>query len=572
MHKNKIILIISMSIAGVMSLLFGEVAPNPDSGKQRIVGIMSNQEGGIAAYNKKHIHYAEAQNLAQDLNVAEIAKFLGCKTLVGESFLVETISSPVSPQDRDTILRARQDAVRTLVENPELKKEVEQLLERAHAEEQAVITLFSDLFIGKTCPEMQQLELLKKQSPFFYPVVEFLNTNSALKTWQTANNALMFTSTLGIAAVLAKKINTAEQGVSCGQDVVWLLYTALCNGLLGYTIYDEYSKALEKRSKVHALNQFITIAERFEQLCVKYQIKSQFNMSEIQDPQGIALVRALKHPRYKGKNSWFFMTPLVHTFLYKMYQQDKHLSEVFACIAEIDTYNALATKIVESQNSKNRFCFVTFAEQEKSLVSTRGFWNVLVKEAVSSDLTESRHIILTGPNAGGKTTTIRALLQNIVLGQSYGVAAAETFTFTMFDIIHSYLNTSDDILNKLSLFASEVKRAQGILQIIKSLEPHKKYFFALDELFTGTVSEDGEKCAYEFIKRITEFQGVQFIYATHFNKLKELGNDNSVCVNYKVDAPIKNDAGKLVYPYTLSQGVNQSYVALDLAAEAGLFA
>ena len=190
---------------------------------------------------------------------------------------------------------------------------------------------------------------------------------------------------------------------------------------------------------------------------------------------------------------------------------------------------------------------------------------------LSNNISESKHVILTGPNAGGKTTAIRALLQNIVLAQSFGVAAAEKWRMTMFDVIHSYLNISDDISQGLSLFASEVKRAQDILQRIKSLEPNKKFFFALDELFTGTVAEDGETCAYEFVKRISQFGGVQFIYATHFNKLKELGKDNAFCINYKVDAPTKNDEGKLVYPYTLSQGANESRVALDLAREANLF-
>jgi len=238
----------------------------------------------------------------------------------------------------------------------------------------------------------------------------------------------------------------------------------------------------------------------------------------------------------------------------------------------MDAYHAIATKIIESQNTNNKFCFVTYLNQVQPAVHAQSFWNVLVKNAVANSFSESRHTILTGPNAGGKTTAIRALLQNIVLGQTYGVAAAETFSFTLFDTIHSYLNISDDLLQGHSLFVSEVKRAQEILQIIKSLAPEHKFFFALDELFTGTVSEDGEKCAYEFVKRIAEFDGVQFVYATHFHKLKELGANSTLCANYKVDAPVKNQLGKLVYPFTLSQGANSSNVALDIAREANLFA
>ncbi len=571
MYKK--ILAAMFCVAGVTAPLFADVAPNPDSGKQRIMAIMSNLETGIAAYNKKHIHYAETQNLAQDLNVPEIAKFFGCKTLVGEAFLTETLSCPVAPQDRDTVLRDRQNAVRALVENPEFKKNVEALLNEAHRYEQDVIALFSEQFVGKTCPELQQLELIKKQNPGLYPIFNFFHVNPTGKIVSTSLSVAGFVGLTYSAKVLGKAAYiSAKYGFPYGKLAFWTAYMGLIAGVQGHDLYDTYTKAAEKRSKMHALNQFITIAEDFERLCAKYDVKNQFNLSDIKDPQGIALVKGLKHARYQGKNTWFFSTPSVHTFLYQVYQGQARLAEVFACIAEIDTYHAIATKILESKNSKDKFCFVTFVDQVKPVVKTQGFWNVLVKDAVPSDLCESKHIILTGPNAGGKTTAIRALLQNIVLGQSYGVAAATTFEFTMFDIVHSYLNISDDISKKLSLFASEVKRAQDVLQRMKTLAPGTKYFFALDELFTGTVAEDGEKCAYEFVKRISDFPGVQFVYATHFNKLKELGDKNPVCANYKVDAPTKNAAGKLVYPYTLSQGANQSNVALDLAREAKLFA
>lgn len=553
--------------------LFADSNPNPDSGKQRIMGIMSNPETGIAAYNKKHMHYAETQNLGSDLNIPEIAKFFGCKTLVGEAFLIETLSAPLSPCDRDTVLRDRQHAIRVLVENPELKKKVETLLNEAHQYEQDVIALFSERFIGKTCPELPQLELIKKQNPGVYPLFQFFHTNPTGNIIGTAYNAAALGfSVYGLKIFGRLTYAFAKMNLPYGRLAVMTAQMGLVGGISSYKLYKNYVAAAQKRAKLHALSQMVTIAESFEQLCMKYGIKSQFNLSTVKDPQGIALVKGLKCSRYQDKDAWVFAEPLVHPFLYKVYQQEKCLAEVFACIAELDTYHAIATKMLEAKNSKDKFCFVNFIDQEKPCVKTQGFWNVLVKDAVPSDLCESKHIILTGPNAGGKTTAIRALLQNIILGQSYGVAAATTFEFTMFDVIHSYLNISDDISKKLSLFASEVKRAQDILQVIKSLESHKKYFFALDELFTGTVAEDGEKCAYEFVKRIAEFPGVQFVYATHFNKLKELGNNSSACANYKVDAPTKNAAGKLVYPYTLSKGANQSNVALDLAREANLFA
>lgn len=563
-------------IAAVTGIVFPISAQHIEdyaSGRERVVSIMSHKETGVAAYNNKNVHCAETRNLSVDLDIPHIANFFGCKTTMGTSFLVETLTMPTSGQDKDSILARRQHAIRMLVENPALKEEVERLLESAQQEEQEVIKMMSDFFMGKTCPELKSLELLKKQNPRLVSFYDFILLNPTGKTIFSAMSAF----SCGFFWYLTCKMSQvtyqlAQVGSPYGQAAGYTGYYALLAGFYTYTHYKDYANASEKRSKLHSLNQLITIAERCEELCVQHAIANQFKMSDIQDAEGIKLVQQLKASRYEKKNTVFFMLPFVHTFLYKVYEQEKHLAEVFACIAEMDAYNAIANKIIESRSTKNKVCFVTFVESEKPQIRAEAFWNVLVKDAVCNTLSVENNIILTGPNAGGKTTAIRAILQNIVLAQTFGVAAAETCEMTMFDVIHSYLTISDDLLHGLSLFASEVKRAQEILEKIKTLDPNKKFFFALDELFTGTVAEDGEVCAYEFVKKIADFEGVQFIYATHFNKLKELGEDHAGCVNYKVDAPVKNADGKLIYPYTVNRGASQSRVALDIARAAHLFA
>ena len=342
-------------------------------------------------------------------------------------------------------------------------------------------------------------------------------------------------------------------------------------GYYSYKLYDECSTAGQKRVKMHALNQMIYAAEKIEKLTEEYGFAKQFKVSLIDDAAGKSLVDGLKYSRYENKTDYCFYVPGVHTFLYKVYESDAQLAQVFASIAEMDACNAIATKMLEGRNNNHKLCFAQKIDASKPQVISQGFWNVLVPGAVINNITMDQNVILTGPNAGGKTTSIRANLQNIVLAQTYGVAAAESFAYTPFDIILSYLNISDDLINGLSLFASEIKRAKDLLEVVKSLQPGQKLFFALDELFTGTAAEQGEKCAFEFIKKVSSYDDVLFVYATHFNKLKELGKQNIGLMNYKVDAPIKNERGKLVYPFTLSPGASTINIAEDMAKEAGLF-
>lgn len=555
----------------VASNLFAQYDDHYKSGAARIAHIMSNEETDVGVSAKKNIKYAETQNLVHDLNTTEIAHFFDCKTVWGTIYLQETLNNPIRLEDLPAVLQ-RQNAIKTLVENPAIKKEVDQLLEMVKQSENDIILLFSDYFKGQNCPELANLEIIKKQNPYLYPFFKFITHNPKAKCAATALSLISIPIGTATTAYLAKiSYDLARAGYHSINMYLLTAYCGLLDGISMYGAYKDYSLGSEKRKKLHALNQLITSAELIEKLCSQFGIEQHYKISDYKDIVGYQLIKELKHDRYARKQCALFLTSSVHTFIYKLYEHDKQLAQLFATIGEMDAYNALANKILASKEQGNKFCFAHFNENKNAFIQATNFWNVLVTNPIVNSISEDRNIILTGPNKGGKTTAIRALLQNIVMAQSFGIAAAEYFESSVFDVIHSYLNVSDDLINGLSLFASELKRAQEILHRIKSLNNNEKFFFALDELFTGTVAEDGEQCAHEFIKKIGNYDGIQFIYATHFNKLKELAEHNARCVNYRVDAPFKNEEGKLMYPFTLSKGYSDSRVALDLAREAQLF-
>ena len=569
MKKQFFNVFVFASIFTMSSLVVADAAVNQDglaaplvddSGKDRIINIMSQIKHDVVPGTCETIDYAQTSNIDQDLNIKAIADFFGCKTVMGSAFLKETLQRPVSSIDESGIVALRTQAVKALVENPKLKQQVEAMLKNAAEQEKAVIDLMSNTFRGQTCPELEQLEVLKKSSPTIYAMNNFLLTNKTGKTVLTL-----------VTGMYAIGFSVGTVFFALHKDPVYTAYLGLGAGLYGYMAIDDIVKGVKKRTKLHALNQLIHIAESIEELSYRNDFETQFKMSLITDHEGLSIIDGLKAWRYENETDYCFNTAAVHTFLYTLYQDDSQLAQIFASIAEMDAYNAIATKILEGQNSQRTFCFADKIESAQPQVLSTSFWNVLVPNAVVNSLQMNQHVILTGPNAGGKTTSIRANLQNIVLAQTYGIAAAEQFSYTQFDVILSYLNISDDLINGLSLFASEVKRAKDLLEIVKNLGSEQKLFFALDELFTGTAAEQGGKCAYEFIKKTSTYQRILFVYATHFDQLKELGKQNIGLMNYKVDAPIKNSEGKLVYPFTLSPGASTVNVAEDMAKEAGLF-
>lgn len=580
---NKNMLILSCMIAVSSVLVAAQVAPDLSSGYAKIDQIMCNEQTGVVVSAKNNAaQLCDVKNLDHDVDVSALVDFFECKTEIGKSFLKQALLHPFSPQDNTQILTHRIQLIQKLIEDLEFKAQVEALLQKVEQAEPGVAEFFSDTFKMRFAPEPAQVEFFKKDLPRFAQVKEFFNTSTKASVANELLNVVAGVSALSSLAFYSfvTFLSQAEYDLLMQKNPAavelmkkkgTLLPLGIMNSILvPIQLYMSYKAASQKRDKLHDLHVFIKVARLIEKLTKKHSLHMQFSISNITNEYSKSLIAELANSRYAPKLKKVFFTSKVHVTAYKLYKNEIQLAEIFACIAELDACNAIATKML-AQTKQSPWCFATVAAQDKPMVAATGFWNVLVQDAVSNDLIEDRNVILTGPNAGGKTTAIRSILQNIVLAQTFGVAAAADFVYTPFDYIHSYIHISDDLMEGLSLFASEVKRAQEILACIKAMQPNEKYFFALDELFTGTRSEEGEKCACEYITKLARYENVQFIYATHFEKLKELGEILPGCVNYKVDAPTYSADGALQYPFTLSQGASDVFVAVDIAANAGLF-
>jgi DNA mismatch repair protein MutS len=223
---------------------------------------------------------------------------------------------------------------------------------------------------------------------------------------------------------------------------------------------------------------------------------------------------------------------------------------------------------IDHQYEAAPFCFVDFIVSDVPRIQSKNFWNMLIDQnkVVLNDLAIGKNIILTGCNAGGKSTTLKAFLQNLLLAQTFGIAAASEFAMTPFAKVSSYLNITDDLTQGKSLFKAEVARAKELLNATNSLEGNQFGFCAIDELFTGTTAEAGEECAYNLVSKLGSNRNSLFVFATHYHSLTELESDTSSFANYMVGAPTKIN-GTLVYPFTLQAGINTVNIANDILLE-----
>ena len=168
----------------------------------------------------------------------------------------------------------------------------------------------------------------------------------------------------------------------------------------------------------------------------------------------------------------------------------------------------------------------------------------------------NKNMIITGPNASGKTTTIKSALINIILSQQIGCGCFDNLKLTPYDKIHCYLNIPDTS-GRDSLFQAEARRCKDIIDSINSAETPEithTHFCIFDELYSGTNPEEAVISANAFMNYIVKHSNVTCILTTHYIKLCKKLSKNKMIQNYNMKTLKKND--NFEYTYELVKGIS----------------
>jgi hypothetical protein len=196
-------------------------------------------------------------------------------------------------------------------------------------------------------------------------------------------------------------------------------------------------------------------------------------------------------------------------------------------------------------------------------------WHPSINDAlvVRNDihLSAKKNAILTGPNAGGKSTLVKSILLSVLLAQTFGVVNAEDLSFTPFEFINSQISIPD-CKGKESLFEAEMHRCKFNLEHIRSM-PSGYSFVIMDEIFNSTNPIEGIAGAYAIAKTLGSLKSTIVMFTTHYNYLTKLQRDTKRFVNYKMD--VMRTLNGFEFPYELTAGVSKQYIALDLLRSKG---
>lgn len=187
-----------------------------------------------------------------------------------------------------------------------------------------------------------------------------------------------------------------------------------------------------------------------------------------------------------------------------------------------------------------------------------------VSEPVPIDIqagTDSQGLIISGPNAGGKTVALKtAGILSLMLRYAIPLPVHPDSRLSLFDTVYAEIGDEQSLDNNLSSFSGHIRQLSEILQACTCRD-----LVLIDEITAATDPREGEVLGREIILYLLEKKPV-FIVTTHYPGIKELAYSHPGLEN----AFVEFDEKRLVPLYRLCKGGTGSSFALDIARRYGI--
>jgi DNA mismatch repair protein MutS2 len=174
---------------------------------------------------------------------------------------------------------------------------------------------------------------------------------------------------------------------------------------------------------------------------------------------------------------------------------------------------------------------------------------------------EKPALVVSGPNAGGKTVALKTAGLLVAMGMSgLPVPAADGTVIPCVDALHVLIGDDQSVLEHLSTFSAYLVRLKRVLDRVTD-----RSLVLLDELGSGTDPEEGAALAAAVIEHLLE-TGALLIVTTHLSALKTFAvNDGRI-----VNASMEFDSATGQPTYRMITGIPGRSRAIDVANMIGL--
>jgi len=217
--------------------------------------------------------------------------------------------------------------------------------------------------------------------------------------------------------------------------------------------------------------------------------------------------------------------------------------------------------IFENLNNQ-KVAFTTYDISCDLVIKDQYYPALIEDEYIVNPVILDKNMVITGPNASGKTTYLKTTTLNIIFSQQIGCGFFSSCTLHPYSHIHSYLNIPDTS-GRDSLFQAESRRCKEIIDGILKYNIEYRHFCIFDELYSGTNPMEATKTAYAFLLYLSQFENVDFILTTHYVSICSRLNKSKTIRNWKMNCD-ESENGDIKYNYTIAKGVSKIQGAIKV--------
>ena len=262
--------------------------------------------------------------------------------------------------------------------------------------------------------------------------------------------------------------------------------------------------------------------------------------------------------------------------LYKNKELHDTLQYTFGLNGYVDNLTGLRKNILAKNINMCKF------KSSKMTFKDAYFPSLVNEKPVKNSYNIDKHLIITGPNAAGKTTLLKATIFNIIMSQQVGYGFYKKANIIPYDMIHCYINIPDTSARD-SLFQAEAKRCKDILTKIETdtseaasseaasseaasgeaanasvaagtFSKKLRHFCVFDELYSGTNPYEAISSAFAYLTYLNKYDNVNFVLTTHFLDLCRRLEKEKQIHNYHMKIETSNNDFK--YTYKLEKGIS----------------
>ena len=247
--------------------------------------------------------------------------------------------------------------------------------------------------------------------------------------------------------------------------------------------------------------------------------------------------------------------------VYKLWKNANYKDDIINLLKVIYTIDAIDT--IYKLKKSNKWCLPSYDDTNTKI------WDVnnplLSSKQISNPVNLSKNIIITGVNAGGKTTYVKSIAINIILAQTIGIINGIKGNIYLYDAIITFMRISDEIGSK-SYFEAETSHCNNMINVAEELNKAKKRgLFLMDEPMHSTPPIEGVSVAFSVAEYLAKLKSVTLIITTHFHNLIELEDKyKSLFINLNVNATYNETTKLYEFNYKINRGGSKQIIAIEL--------